>query len=182
MNEMDHKKIKQETINIFTDGSCLGNGKKGATGGIGVFFGDNDPRNISTPYLFDPPTNNKCELFACIRAIQQHILYRKINRITIKQRVVIHSDSKYMINLITSWINEWKKNGWKTKTNKDVKNKNLIVWLDTLINNYSNIINIEFIHVKAHKKEPDKNDPNHWIWYGNMMADKFARQKKSDHE
>jgi ribonuclease HI len=34
-------------MHIFTDGSCINNGKKNSKGGIGVFFGDNDTKNVS---------------------------------------------------------------------------------------------------------------------------------------
>ena len=63
---------KWEVIKVFTDGSTINNGDKNARqwGGIGIFFADNDPRNISKSVIANKITNNICELLACRLAIE----------------------------------------------------------------------------------------------------------------
>lgn len=60
----------ERTVRVYTDGACSENGKHGATGGIGVFFGPGDPRNISEPLAGDYPTNNRAEITAVLRALE----------------------------------------------------------------------------------------------------------------
>ena len=145
---------------IFTDGSTLNNQDKNKrVGGIGVFYGDNDERNISE-ILIENPTNQKAELLACIRALEN----------CDKKNIIIYTDSKYVIGCMTEWLDNWKNNNWKNSKGKTIKNLELIKNLDVLCQN--NIV--KFIHVKAHQKMPNKNTENYKLWYGNKMADKLA--------
>ena len=159
------------TVHIYTDGAA----KQYQYGGIGVFYGDDDFRNISEPFFLIPITNNRTELFAVIEGLRNYVRYKETPD---KENVKIYTDSEYVKNLITIWIHKWKVNGWKTANGKDVKNKDLIVWLDNLITLSKDIFDIEFIHVKAHrsKKEApsDKKSKEYKKWYGNYMADKLA--------
>lgn len=160
---------------VFTDGSTFGNARKNpfSKGGIGVFFGDNDLKNISEPFYLKPVTNNRCELYACIQAIEGYA--RSVDLTTKKHALNIYTDSTYVINSVTKWINKWKYNGWKTSKGTEVENKELIVWIDKLLQTYCETISIRFIHVRAHKKPPsDKKSEHYFLWYGNHMADKFA--------
>ena len=108
-------------IKVYTDGACKGNP---GPGGWGVAI-------ISikkTEYLkgFSPKTtNNIMELTAVIEAL------KKIN---LKTTIKIYTDSKYVKLGITEWILNWKTNGWKTSSKKDVKNKSLWIELDKLVN------------------------------------------------
>ena len=63
---------QKTTIPVFTDGSTINNGKRVeiVRGGVGVFFGKNDGRNISKKVIAKKVTNNVCELMACILAIE----------------------------------------------------------------------------------------------------------------
>lgn len=164
---------------VYTDGSVFNNQKnklKKTTGGIGVYFGDEDERNVSLSYYDDNLTNNRTEFMAIIMAIEN---YSKSIVDDNVGKLVINSDSEYVIKSMTIWIKKWKLNKWKTSNGKDVLNKDLITRLDTLINNSN--FEIEFRHVRAHKKEPeDKNTDEYLNWYGNMMADKFARSGSSN--
>ena len=143
-----------------------------------MFFKDNDKRNISEPFLLKPITNNRCEIFAVIKAIENYAASCPAppkTKTAPQRQLIIYCDSMYTIDLITKWIHRWKQNGWKTATGKDVKNKDLIVWLDSLITVNKYNFQISFEHAKAHRKEPkDKTSYSHFLWYGNMMADKFA--------
>ena len=69
-------------------------------------------------------TNNRMELLAPISAL---------NKIEDKENIKIYTDSKYVKQGITEWINNWKLNGWKTSKKEDVKNKDLWTQLDNLI-------------------------------------------------
>ena len=162
------KFIPDPVIEVWTDGSSLGNGQKGCKAGYGVFFGQNDPRNMSKPVQKDP-SNNRAELLAIKKALEYlaHELAGKESTIQIK----IYTDSEYSINCVTHWVNGWIKNGWKTKSGSDVKNKKLIQNIQTLRKQ----LQVEFIHVRAHKKAPpDRASKAYKMWYGNFMADYLA--------
>ena len=120
-------------INIYTDGACSGNPGKG---GWGVVILDNN-KEILLNGGDQLTTNNKMELTAAIKALE----YFKI-----KKDLIIYTDSKYVKDGIESWIKNWKKNGWKTSTKKIVKNKELWIQLDNLINKH----NVNWKWVKGH--------------------------------
>ncbi len=139
------KKIpKKNEIMVYTDGSSLGNP---GNGGWGVIF-------LTEKKVFElagfqaNATNNQMELEAVYRAFEL-MTERNIRA----YEVNIFSDSKYVINGLTEWIHNWKKNNWKTAAKKDVLNKNY--WVD--ISNMMKIIeeqnSISFFHVKAHNGE-----------------------------
>lgn len=155
-------------IKIFTDGSSLNNNKiKNRSGGIGVFFGIDDPRNISKKIVSEKITNQIAELLACYQGILTLITTQSIDN----KKIYIYTDSKYLIDSITKYANEWEKNEWKKKKNKDIANLDLIKKIYYFYQN----INIKFKHVNSHQKEPsDKNSKEYKLWFGNMMADKLA--------
>jgi ribonuclease HI len=104
--------MPQKTVDIYTDGACSGNPGPGGWAAIlrynghekEIFGGDVDT------------TNNKMELTAAIMALRQ------LNR---PSNVDLYTDSQYVRKGITEWINGWKKRGWKTASNKPVKNRAL---------------------------------------------------------
>ncbi|KAI4599219.1 hypothetical protein KJ359_002178 [Pestalotiopsis sp. 9143b] len=112
-----NKTIADSVLNIYTDGSSRGNGKVGATAGVGVFFGVNDPRNIAERLEGEPQTNQRAELTAILRALQ---------KVSVDQDIQIHTDSKYSLNCITEWYRGWVTKGWKTQGGEEVKNRDLI--------------------------------------------------------
>ncbi|TDL21482.1 hypothetical protein BD410DRAFT_815295 [Rickenella mellea] len=113
-----------DTDVIYTDGSCKGNGKITAVAGIGVWWGENDTRNISERCPGDQ-TNNRAELIAIIRALEStpHS----------KRSLVIKTDSQYAINCLDVWIQGWKNRGWRTADGGPVKNKIVIQYLESLL-------------------------------------------------
>ena len=130
-------------VNVWTDGACQGNQfKSRAKAGVGVWFGHNDSRNISQRLRGSPQTNNRAELTAIVRAIQQ---FKKTSS-NPNQVLVVHTDSQYCKNGIESWMKNWKKNGWKTSSRKPVKNQDLWKQLDEL----KKECNVRFKWVKAH--------------------------------
>jgi ribonuclease HI len=151
---------------LYTDGCCLNNQGKNKKGGYGVYYPENPELNLSVK--LDSPTNNKAELSA--------IYYGLLNLITKKQitkPIIIISDSKYAIDCLTKWANNWEKNHWKKSDGKEILNLDLIKSCYYLIKNCRQIIT--FKHINSHQEEPeDKISEAHYNWYGNMMADKLA--------
>ena len=95
-------------INIYTDGACSGNP---GIGGWGVVI-INNKKIIKLNDGMMNTTNNQMELVAAINALE----YFKA-----EQTITIYTDSKYVKDGITFWINKWKINGWKTANKKPVK-------------------------------------------------------------
>ena len=97
---------------IHTDGACSGNPGPGGWGAI-LAFGDRIKElNGGEPHT----TNNRMELMAAIAALEA---------LTRPCLVDLHTDSQYLRNGIMTWINQWKRNGWRTADKKPVKNVDL---------------------------------------------------------
>ena len=158
-------------IIVYTDGSAINNGKKNCYGGIGIFFGDNDPRNVSEKLTSVKSSNNVAELTACLKAIEIIINGNYNNN-----KIVICTDSEYLIKCINIWSYSWEKNNWQRNVkgkNKPIKNLDII----KKIKSYSDKYKIIFKHIRSHKMEPiNKNSLEYRDWYGNNMADKLARK------
>lgn len=158
-------------IHIFTDGATPNNQNKSGNrhGGVGVFFGTGDSRNISfgmNETEKQKVTNNVCELMACVCAIERIMSTEKV----MGKQVVIYTDSMYVVNTIANWASGWEKNGWKKPGGK-ISNLDIIKKLY----HYSLNFGIIYRHVDAHTTEPTDKDSKEWnLWYGNMMADKLA--------
>jgi ribonuclease HI len=116
--------VSSAPIRIYTDGSSLSNGKANAWGGVGVYFGPADGRNISEPLPGAKQTNQRAELAAMARALEVAPKDRKI---------VIVSDSKYAIDCVTDWFRNWRNNGWVSTSRKAVENKDLVEKVITLL-------------------------------------------------
>jgi ribonuclease HI len=107
-------------VTIHTDGACSGNPGPGGWGAI-LKFGE-----VEKELKGGEPntTNNRMELLAAISALE-----------AMKKPVLadIYTDSQYVRNGITGWINTWKRNGWRTADKKPVKNVDLWQRLDTAL-------------------------------------------------
>ena len=133
---------------IYTDGACRGNPGPGGWGALirldaiekEIFGGQVDT------------TNNQMELTAAIEGLA-----------ALKERcsVELYTDSKYVMDGITQWIQNWKKNNWRTAAKKDVKNKELWQKLDQLISQHQ----VQWHWVKGHSGEA-----------GNETADLLANK------
>ena len=121
-------------ITIYTDGACSGNP---GVGGWGVVIIEDNKNEILLNGGDKYTTNNKMELTAAIEVLKTFENKSKITLIT---------DSKYVKDGIQSWIQNWRKNGWKTAAKKPVKNKELWIELDELIVRH----NITWEWVKGH--------------------------------
>ena len=129
--------------------------KDGPIAGYGVYYGDNDPRNISEFFPLDNPTNNRAELYAILACLERES----------SNSIAIVTDSKYACDCLTQYIYKWKKNNWKTIDNTDVKNTDILlkIW------NYIEKRNVVFKHVNSHTGCGDIYS------YGNNMADRLAQ-------
>ena len=162
--------MTKKDINIFTDGSTLNNQTKGKRrGGVGVYFGENDPRNISLSLVEDDNnkvTNQVTELLACVLGIETILSSEKIS----KRKINIYTDSMYIVNIINTWAKGWVKNNWKKSDGKTIDNLDIVKKLYY----YTINIKVNMIHVRSHQKEPSKSDSNYFSWYGNKQADELA--------
>ena len=131
---------------MYTDGACRGNP---GPGGWGVILSYRD-RN-KTLSGFDPQTtNNRMELTAAIEGL------RALSRAC---DIELNTDSKYVLQGISEWIESWKSNGWKTAAKKPVKNVDLWQSLDEQVKKHR----INWHWVKGHAGIE-----------GNEMADQLA--------
>ena len=128
-------------IKIYTDGSCLENPGNG--GWAAIIIDDGEKTQIKGSKK--NTTNNQMELLAPIEALK---------KITKGSEVQIFTDSKYVMSWITEWINNLKKNGWKTADKQEVKNKELWEELDLLNNEFE----ISWNWVKAHSTDQLNNE------------------------
>ena len=124
-------------IKIYTDGSCLSNPGNGGWAAIINIGGE--IKKISGNEK--NTTNNRMELMAPINALKN---------INSKDLIEIFTDSKYVKNGITEWINTWVLNNWKTSKKENVKNKDL--WLE--LHKLNQSLNIKWNWVKAHAGNP----------------------------
>lgn len=137
-----------DVVEIYTDGACSGNPGPGGWGVLLRFDGNEKELKGGARET----TNNRMEMTAAIEALTA--LKRHC-------RVRLHTDSTYLKDGITSWIHNWKRNGWKTAAKKPVKNADLWRRLDALLADHD----IEWRWVKGHAGHPD-----------NERADALARE------
>ena len=140
-----------KTVIIYTDGACSGNPGPGGWGAILMYGTERKEMHGGEA----ESTNNRMELLAAISALEA--LKRP-------SEVALYTDSKYVMDGITSWIYGWKRNGWKTADKKPVKNLELWQRLDEA----RRVHKIEWHWVKGHAGHPE-----------NERADELAREGMS---
>ncbi len=101
-----------ETVEVFTDGACLGNPGPGGWGAL-LRFGSRE-KELSGGET--DTTNNRMELMAAIAGIEA--LKRACT-------VVVTTDSEYVRRGVEEWMARWQANGWRTSDKKPVKNRDL---------------------------------------------------------
>jgi ribonuclease HI len=149
--------FSSDLITIFTDGSSRGNPGRGGFASIVVFGNESQ---IEMGGKFEHTTNNKMELKGVIEGL----------RVVLKQgvgsykKVHVNSDSKYVLQGITTWIHGWKKNNWRTAAKAPVMNQELWQELDEVRNSLVKLgIEFEWAYVKGHSDN---------VW--NERADEIA--------
>lgn len=125
-------------IQLFTDGSCLGNPGPGGYGAVMVY--NKHRKELSGGFVLT--TNNRMEMLACIKALQS---------LTESCVVDLTTDSQYVRQGITLWIHNWKKRGWKTAAKAPVKNVDLWKELDAAQQKH----NVTWHWVKGHSGHPE---------------------------
>ena len=115
--------MANKSIDIFTDGSCLGNPGPGGYGAVMIY--NSHRKEISQGYF--ETTNNRMELLAAVAAL---------NALSEPCTVNLTTDSQYVKNGINQWIHNWRKNGWRTASKKPVKNADLWRQLDEAVSKH----------------------------------------------
>lgn len=128
----------ENDIVIYTDGGCSGNPGPGGWGA--VILADGSELRLSGGE--HNTTNNRMELMAAISALSTVANTPDFNN----RPVSVYADSQYVKNGITSWITNWKKNGWRTAAKKPVLNQDLWQKLDAL----NSSLNVSWNWVKGH--------------------------------
>lgn len=127
-----------DLVEIATDGACKGNPGPGGWGALLRFRG----RERELSGFEAETTNNRMELTAAIEALSA--LRRPC-------RVRLTTDSVYVRDGITKWIDSWQKNSWRTAAKKPVKNADL--WQALL--HAAAAHDIDWCWVKGHAGDPD---------------------------
>jgi ribonuclease HI len=135
-------------VEIWTDGACSGNPGPGGWGAI-LRYGASEKDLCGGELL---TTNNRMELTAAISALEA------LKRPSV---VELHTDSQYLRDGVTAWMSNWKRNGWRTRDRKPVKNDDLWRRLDEATERHE----IDWRWVRGHAGDPM-----------NERADELARR------
>ncbi|KAL5519723.1 hypothetical protein ACEPAG_1383 [Sanghuangporus baumii] len=126
---------------VYADGACKGNGQVGSVAGVGVWWGNNDTRNIAERCP-GAQTNNRAELIAIVRVLETTPFGRPL---------IIKTDSTYSIKCLQVWHQSWAQRNWKTSSGKPVLNALLIKYLLSLLNlRQLHGFPVRFVYVKGH--------------------------------
>ena len=125
-------------IEIFTDGACSGNPGPGGWGAILRYR--NNEKELSGGAL--NTTNNQMEMQAVIEALR--ILKEPCE-------IILTTDSQYVVNGMTKWLDDWIKKDWKTASKKSVANQEL--WKE--LSRLSSLHKIKWTWVKGHAGHPE---------------------------
>ena len=134
-------------IKIYTDGACVGN--PGPGGWAAIILLKNGKKELFGGEKLT--TNNRMELTAAIKALEYFT--KQEEKQPSKKHIRIFTDSTYVKEGITVWINRWEKNNWKTADKKNVKNVDLWKKLKELVKSKQ----IEWFWVKSHSENPMNN-------------------------
>ena len=138
---------ENNTVVIYTDGACSGNPGPGGWGSVLIYNGHRRELSGGDPST----TNNRMEMTAVIEALDA--LKRSC-------KIIIHTDSTYVMKGMTEWMDNWKRRGWKTADRKPVKNVDLWQRLDQAMARHD----VEWRWVRGHSGVPE-----------NERADELAR-------
>ncbi len=140
---------KPGSFGLFSDGACRGNPGPGAWGVMGQ---DSEGSVIFEKWGVDiSTTNNKMELEGAIKALE--VMGEYINQHSLSHEVplFLYSDSRYVVDGMSSWVAGWKRRGWKKADRKEPEN--LAQWqeLDAISKGYPNL---QYVWVKGHSGHP----------------------------
>lgn len=134
---------------LFSDGACRGNPGPGAWGmlgqdGQGVVLFEASGVDLVT-------TNNRMELMGAIESLRALEQYLKTEKKSLSIGVYLYSDSRYVLDGLSSWIAGWKARGWKKADKKAPENLDLWIELDEISSKFSAL---KTIWVKGHSGHP----------------------------
>jgi len=156
-----------DLVAIYADESCLGNGREGENpGGAGGLIEWLHPRSNEVArcdYWISEPatTNNRMALRSVIEA------FREISRRGNSYRVIFTSDSKYIVEGMTTWVEGWMARGWKRKTGPI---ENLELWkqaVDAVVQH-----EVQWRWVRGHVGHPQNE-------YANFLATRAAAEQST---
>jgi ribonuclease HI len=159
--------------NIFTDGACPNNGRRGAKASYGiVFLGTSEQGppllEISQPVpQQEPQTNQRAELSAiynAIQIVQEHNIWKKADKIC------FWTDSQYAIKCITEWGPGWHAKGWKKRDGKPIEHLDILKPLILLREEKGSKFTLRY--VEAHQSAV-RSQQFPWRW--NARADALAQ-------
>ena len=131
-------------IKIYTDGACVGN--PGPGGWAAIVLLENEKKELFGGERLT--TNNRMELIAAIKGLE--FCAKEDEKQPSLKHIKIFTDSTYVKDGITVWINSWEKNNWKTADKKNVKNVDLWKKLKELVKRNP----VEWKWVKGHSNDP----------------------------
>lgn len=151
LSALDHLKSQSPDslphVHIYTDGACSRNPGPGGWGAVLICDGFESDLSGGEPQT----TNNRMEMMAAVESLKA---------LPLRCRVTLHTDSMYLKDGITLWMQNWKRNGWRTAEKKPVKNRDIWEELDGLLSQHQ----IEWKWIKGHAGHPE-----------NERADALAR-------
>lgn len=145
---MKEDKEKLKKVEIFTDGACSGNPGPGGWGAI-LRYGSHEKELNGGE---SDTTNNRMEIKAVIEGL---------SNLKEKCQVTVYTDSKYVMDGVTKYMESWKTRGWKTADKKPVKNQELWLLLDKELQKHE----VNWVWVKGHNGHDE-----------NERADRLARE------
>ncbi len=148
-------------LKIFTDGSYKKTKDKKELCGYGIFYPNDEFANISRPFIHEPLTNQRAELYAILKSL------RNYEKSGLKfDEIHFYTDSEYSIKSLTIWYKTWEKNNWKNSKGQTVLNQDIIRPLIKMTKKYK----VKFTHVNSHTGKQDFES------LSNEMADKLANE------
>lgn len=148
---------------VFTDGSAMGNGSRGAKAGFAVVWPNHPHLTQGRELVEGPKTNNRAEFMAAITALE---LADTVDADRV-ETLHIYTDSMLLINTATKWRASWKRKDWRKADGKEVMNKDLVIRLDALLQARPNV---KWYHVEAHTGRDD------WKSVWNAKVDELAQK------
>ena len=144
-----------KSIEIYTDGACLGNPGPGGWGALLRYRTTERELSGGEPLT----TNNRMELMGAIAALEA---------LSEPCTIVLHTDSQYVRQGITEWMRNWIKRGWKTAGGGQVKNQDLWQRLQVACERHQ----IDWRWVKGHSGHPENERVD-------ALASAAAREQRS---
>ena len=152
-------------IDIFTDGSCINNGKNVEKRcGYGIYVPKYQEYNVSSRFTIEPLTNNRAELFAIYKSLG---IIQKIDPLAEKQ-FVLYTDSEYSIKIYNNIQLFLKKNN---NNIENLKNQDIIKLIIQKLNNFKHKLKIK--HIYSHQEN------NNYFSISNNIVDKMAKNFKN---